>query len=285
MSFDEAGEAEADEIAGFLRRHLDRAMLPLSNLVHHGMGRAGRYQMRFWLKRSGGSVEAALGLSAMGMLLPVLPGVETQEMAGLRAALAGERIAGIIGVPEWVQSLRAALGLPRAAIEHAADEPGFALDLADLILPVATGLTLRRPGAGDRALLIRWRAAYRGEAMGTPRDRREAEATEDIDSNLARDSHRILLKDGVPVATTGFNAILPEAVQIGGVYTPPELRGRGYGRAAVALHLLEARAAGIPRAVLFAANATAARAYQAIGFQPSDRTLMMFFRAGTRVAA
>jgi predicted GNAT family acetyltransferase len=66
---------------------------------------------------------------------------------------------------------------------------------------------------------------------------------------------------------TGFNAILPEAVMIGGVYTPKYLRGRGFARAALALHLAEARSKGVKRAVLSAANAIAAKTYTAIGFQ------------------
>ena len=41
MSFRAAGQAEAAEIARFLRGHLDRAMFSLSHLVHHGEGRAG----------------------------------------------------------------------------------------------------------------------------------------------------------------------------------------------------------------------------------------------------
>lgn len=41
MSFHAAGQAEADEIAYFLRGHLARAMFPLSNLVHRGEVRAG----------------------------------------------------------------------------------------------------------------------------------------------------------------------------------------------------------------------------------------------------
>ena len=53
------------------------------------------------------------------------------------------------------------------------------------------------------------------------------------------------------------------------VYTPPALRGRGHAKAAVALHLAEARDAGVGRAVLFAASEAAARAYLGIGFQPS----------------
>jgi predicted GNAT family acetyltransferase len=50
------------------------------------------------------------------------------------------------------------------------------------------------------------------------------------------------------------------------VYTPPELRGRGFARAAVAASLLEARAEGAARAVLFTSSGAAARAYEALGF-------------------
>ena len=58
-------------------------------------------------------------------------------------------------------------------------------------------------------------------------------------------------------------------VQVGGVFTPPELRGRGHARAVVAGSLLSARAAGVSRAVLFTEreNAPARRAYQALGFR------------------
>ena len=60
---------------------------------------------------------------------------------------------------------------------------------------------------------------------------------------------------------------MPEAVQIGGVYTPPALRRKGLARRAVALHLAEARAQGSEMAVLFAASDNASRAYEAIGFE------------------
>ena len=35
---------------------------------------------------------------------------------------------------------------------------------------------------------------------------------------------------GVPVSYSAFNARLPDAVQVGGVFTPRDLRGRGYAR-------------------------------------------------------
>jgi predicted GNAT family acetyltransferase len=67
----------------------------------------------------------------------------------------------------------------------------------------------------------------------------------------------------------GFNARLPDMVQVGGVYTPPEARGRGYARTAVALCLRAARERGVRRAILFTGedNIPAIRAYRALGFE------------------
>ena len=81
------------------------------------------------------------------------------------------------------------------------------------------------------------------------------------------------------VSTTAFNATLPEVVQIGGVYTPPNLRGRGYAQAAVAGSLLFARQQGVKRAVLFADkdHPTSTLAYRKIGFvDGGDYALVMF---------
>jgi len=71
------------------------------------------------------------------------------------------------------------------------------------------------------------------------------------------------------VSYSVFNAMLADIVQIGGVWTPQELRGRGYARSVVAGSLLAARKQGIARAVLFAdpANAAARRAYLSLGFR------------------
>ncbi len=66
---------------------------------------------------------------------------------------------------------------------------------------------------------------------------------------------------------TGFNAQLGEAVQVGGVYTPDSLRGNGYARRAVAMHLAEARDQGVGRSILFAASEQAGKVCEAIGFR------------------
>ena len=62
-----------------------------------------------------------------------------------------------------------------------------------------------------------------------------------------------------------FNARLPDIAQVGGVWTPPHARGRGYARCVVAGSLLHARTQGVSRALLFTmeSNVAAMRAYEA----------------------
>ena len=62
---------------------------------------------------------------------------------------------------------------------------------------------------------------------------------------------------------------IKEAVQVGGVWTPPELRRRGYGRCVVAASLLDARSEGVEKAILFTPerNIASQKAYTALNFQ------------------
>jgi predicted GNAT family acetyltransferase len=60
---------------------------------------------------------------------------------------------------------------------------------------------------------------------------------------------------------------LPDSVQLGGIYTPRELRGRGYAKRAIAAQLLAAGASGLMRSVLFTNNPSAVRCYEALGFR------------------
>jgi len=113
-------------------------------------------------------------------------------------------------------------------------------------------------------------------------DARE-EVAEDIARRVQAGKLRLLVHKGAPVAQTGFNAVLPDSVQIGGVYTPPELRCNGYGRLAVALHLDEVRKSGVKKAILFSASEYASKAYRGIGFeQIGHYTLTIFATPDTK---
>lgn len=116
-----------------------------------------------------------------------------------------------------------------------------------------------------------WRMAYNIETIHEPDGPELWEHSRSgVERYLGQRATWILEAGGQPVATTSFNARLPEIVQVGGVYTPPEWRNRGYARAAVAASLLAARAEGVRRAILFTGQERwpARRAYEAIGFRP-----------------
>ena len=219
--------------------------------------------MRVWVAGRG-EVEGMVGVTVDGMVLVQWPGGDRVRAAQV---LAGQVVTGLLGPADQVAGLRAALGLGSA--RHASVEPGLRLTLTALRLPEADGCDLR-PVSGELAgTLEAWRADYDQELFAVPRPEAEAKAARDVARWLATDTHRVLWRAGMPVALTGFNAVLPEVVQVGAVYVPPALRGQGLARKAVGLHLAQARAAGVQRAVLFAATDAAERAYVALGFLPA----------------
>ena len=277
-----AGPSDAAAVEAFLLRHVAGAMFPLSNLRLHGLAEGDfatdhPHAMRVWLVDDG-----VIGVTRAGMVMPMLP--KGGDLTGLGAALGGMDLTGSVGPAPHVRDVLCVLGLVGRPTLRDVDEPGFTLDLAKLRVPDHAGAVIVAPGQDDRAFMVASRVAYHIEALGTDPAKAMAHAEADIDDYMMRDSHRVLRVNGQPVAMTGFNANLPEIVQIGGVYTPSPLRNRGYARLAVALHLAEARGRGVKRAVLFAANAAAVKAYEAIGFQAAAPVGLVLFDGAQRVA-
>ncbi len=257
---------ERPQLEAFLTAHIETSMFPLDNLRRNGMeDRSLPRAMQFW--RSDG-FDAVLGLSNEGVLFPQAPNVGSEFWAESRTVVQDRALGGVLGEAGQCRALISALGLgdAPAVLDH--DEPHFSLALDAMRRPATRGLRLTPLDAAPRETLIAWRAAYQHEVAGRDRQTAEAQAPGEIDGFLRRGSHRLLWRGDTPVCLTGFNATVGDVVQIGGVYTPPEFRRQGFARAAVALHLAEAQAKGTTRALLFAANVAAARAYQAIGFQP-----------------
>jgi GNAT superfamily N-acetyltransferase len=273
----EAGPDDRAALEAILTARIDAAMFPLANLRAHGLGQGGfasdhPHATRFWLVDG----QSLLALTQEGMLMALLHG--TSDLAPLRPLIHGLTVTGAVGPAASIRPVLAALDLAALAVRKDADEPGFALDLARLVIPDLTAAVLVPAAQVSRRLLVDWRAASGIENLGMSPEKAFPGAEADIDRFVVQDSHRVLLHDGQPVAMTGFNARLPEIVQVGGVYTPPALRNRGHARTAVALHLAEARAEGVTRAVLFAATPAAVRAYRAIGFQPAPDFALVLFR-------
>lgn len=260
------------EIMAFLQARTTNAMFPIVNLRDHGMDGPHPKSMSFWLRRENGTLADVLGVTKAGTVLPVWG---ANDLPDVTAVLTGKPIFGILGQVDAVADIHANLQLPNGDLHRT--EPHLELDLGKMILPDATGLTLIDVGQAPRATMITWRTDYGVEALNLSPQEAMIQAITAVDCMVATGSNRVLLADGQPVAITGFNTILTDTVMIGGVYTPSALRGRGYARAAVAMHLNEAQGWGIKRAVLSAANTAAIKAYRAIGFTQVGEFMIIFY--------
>ncbi len=127
---------------------------------------------------------------------------------------------------------------------------------------------LHRATAADRDLVVAWLAAFYREALGDT-DTRQAERTADFRLD-SRTGGFYLWVDGRPVSLTGYGGPTPNGIRIAPVYTPPELRGRGYASACVAATSQRLLDEGRRYCFLYTdlSNPTSNHIYQAIGYRP-----------------
>ena len=210
-----------------------------------------------------------------GVLLIQAPR-QAGEVAKVAIDASGRRLSGIIGPLDQVRAARDALALAKPRVDDADDL--YTLDLAALRIPEQLArLSFRRPRESELPLLFAWREQYLLETnLGAPGPRLRQEARSGIELSHLQHAHWVLQEGGKVVAYTAFNARLTDIVQVGGVWTPPDMRGRGYARCAVAASLLQARAEGARRAILFTNSASGARAYEALGFARTGQFGLLF---------
>jgi RimJ/RimL family protein N-acetyltransferase len=279
-----ARPGDAAALDAFLAPLSDTSMFLRGNIRAHGVcGGAADFATRIWLDRERGAIVGVIGLTTSGMVLVQMPSAQAQGMQRAARTLRGALASGVAGEAGQVRAFRAAAGLDRAAARDK-DEPLYALDLAELELPRGPG-GVRAPGPADAPLLEAWRAAYDVEALGVSPQAAADSAPGEVARMIEARACRVIEHDGAPVGMTAVNTALPEAVQVGGVYTPPEFRGRGFARRAVALHLHELRSAGVRRAVLFAASSAACRAYEAVGFRRVGTYALVLFAEPAAIGA
>lgn len=259
-------------VQAFLLPRIDSSMFLLGNMRAVGLGdEGGIYQGTYvaaW--REGRMVGVAAHYWNGNLVLQAPSALEALCRAALDAS--GRPMRGLVGPAEQVEAARRALGLEAGRVQLDEEEHLYSLALDALRVPPALAagrLRGRRIESGDVELLTAWRVAFSVESLGdeeNPRLWAACRAT--VERGMAEGRIWLLEDEGRPVSTTAFNTAIREAVQVGGVWTPPELRSRGYGRAAVAASLLEARAEGAGRGVLFTGeeNVPAQRAYEALGF-------------------
>ena len=238
-------------IAGNLRDH------PGLYLEFHG-----------WVAESeSGVVGAALQTPPYNLVL-----AQPSEPAGIEA-LAGalwERRAALPGVtaavPEVEEFADAWLG--RAGLERRARMRQRIYRLTS-VRPVSGVLGRPRSATtADRELLLEWVQAFARESFD---DVDPKAAERQVDARLDRGAGGFAFwEDGEPVSLVGWGGQTPNGVRIGPVYTPPELRRRGYASALTASVSAKLLAAGRRFCFLYTdvENETANRIYAEIGYEP-----------------
>lgn len=260
----QAGDEAA--IDAFLAKHADTSMFLRSNLLELGLfDREHSHGTEYWLTGEG-QIDGVFGMSNAGFAMSQAPNADAPKWDAFAQKVIGRNLVGITGETKQVEAAKQAFGVTHADWAINSPEPLYRLPLTNLNVPEQPG-SIRKPVEADRNLIFAWTRAYSAELHMSPPERLDDEAKGRTDRALETGDVRILEVDGQPVAMTAINARLPDMIQIGGVYTPPELRGQGHARRVVALHMAEEHAKGIETAILFASGPAACRAYEAIGFR------------------
>jgi GNAT superfamily N-acetyltransferase len=287
-------DADLAAVDAYLAARSDTCMFLRSNLRDAGLSwtepDGSPLQAQYVVGRRGDEV---IGVAAYGWNGIVLVQADARpgELVVAAVRRSGRPVAGLVGPADQVAEARCAAGLGDARATLDSAELLMALALDRMVMPpaLASGaVTGRLAEPGDRELLIAWRVAYFAEtdphgagpdppAPEAPAPGAAEREARSIDRMIAQRRLWLVEQAGAPVAMCLHNAVLPDAVQIGGVYTPPALRGRGHARAVVATSLIDARAAGAARAILFTPRPDAVAAYRAIGFAPIGHYAVVLF--------
>ena len=252
----------------FLGRHADsslylRFFLAQGGLVDESKPLQGTYVAAF----DGAAVVGVAMHSWQDVVFLQAP-VRAADLAKAVVEASGRTLSALLGPFSQVEEAHRGLG-ERPASKRA-KEGLYALSIDELIGPDlgSASLMCRPARSEDLAFLLDWRFQYEMESTGLPdTDGTREYASSAIKEHVDRGEAFILEADGKPVSLCTRNARAAESIQIGGVWTPSELRNRGYGRAVVAGVLREAARDGVTRAVLFTENPAARRSYEALGFR------------------
>ncbi|HEY5060869.1 MAG TPA: GNAT family N-acetyltransferase, partial [Gemmatimonadaceae bacterium] len=152
----------------------------------------------------------------------------------------------------------------------------------DVVVPRGVAGVRRLAGAKDRELLSEWSRRLAFEAL---REERTAEESIDrVDGHISRCSLHVWEDGGQAVSVAAAVAPTPHGIRINNVYTPPELRGRGYAGALVAALTQNVLDAGRQFAFLHTdlSNPTSNALYVRIGYRRVAELQMLRPDAGAK---
>lgn len=275
------GAADQPRVVEWLLGHLESSVILLSNLERAGIVYEGkRYQATYVGRFDTSGALTALAAHSWNGWLTLQGDAGIEQTAALALESSGRPLGGLIGPGQLVSRVQQASG--RAAV-HESREILFSVELSALQVPALLerdDVEVGPPSADLLELLTSWRVEYVVEALSATRSPQvEERARENVVAGRDEGTLWILKVGGEVVSMTSTTAAGAGAVQIGGVYTPPSLRGRGYARCVVAGCLLAQRARGARLSTLFTGveNPDAQRVYRSLGYREiGDYGLVVF---------
>jgi uncharacterized protein len=202
---------------------------------------------------------------------------DDRAIPALVEVLAGEPLPGVHAPSEHAEAFaRAWTTRNCGSYALGMRQRSYALETVEA--PANVPGTLRQAGPADRDRLHTWLTAFDTEAMDGEAGARISGMVEE----LVGSEHRVgyIWEDGEPVSMCQATGATPHGIRIGAVYTPPEVRRRGYASALVAAASQAELDRGRRWCFLFTdlANTTSNRIYQAIGYRPVRDVLMYRFQ-------
>lgn len=248
---------------------------------------------RWWVAvRDGGEVVGAAMRTAPMPPYPmyVLPMPEAAALALARGLHArDELVPGINGALPAVQTV--ATEMARLAGGEARVEERMLLHTIDTLVPPPPVAGRLRPATAEELdLVLRWYAAFdvdAAEQAGRTAPHRPPEPQDEANVLPRIEQGQVWLWEddrGAVVHVTAHNPPAFGVARVGPVYTPPEHRGHGYARAAVAQVTRRLLDEGL-RVCLFTDvdNPTSNRVYESIGYRPVGEQASMVVTTPARV--
>ena len=205
--------------------------------------------------------ECAIKMGHHAIVLGALAQDQCRRLADLTARMDYPGVVGPEMTARWFTDRAGELGIKflepvPQQIYSITDKPRF---------PGAGGSS-RSVGERDAALLADWLVAFYRDAV--PQDR--LPPREELERAADEDRFLFWIANGQPVSMAGIVRRLKQSAAITGVYTPPELRGRGYAGSVTAATVERIYAEGRKIACLYAdlRNSASNRCYTKIGFTP-----------------
>ncbi|MFL5954403.1 MAG: GNAT family N-acetyltransferase [Gaiellaceae bacterium] len=124
----------------------------------------------------------------------------------------------------------------------------------------------------DHDVAAAWLDAFVAEALASAPPARQGDGASFVARRLEEPEGGLVVWEdgGAAVSIAGFGSPTPNGIRVGPVYTPPELRGRGYASALVGELTARLLANGRRLCFLFTdlANPTSNSIYQRVGYRP-----------------